>query len=94
MDCLLLKFYYYMSKNNHFLSNYFVLRHHSLRLFVTLTTVTCIKYPERARMLNQWIQVAMELKTTLGNLFGFSAVMSGLRSPQVSTHLGIFINWK
>lgn len=34
-------------------------------------------------MLHQWIQIAIELRGRLGNLYGFSAVMAGLSTPQV-----------
>ena len=35
-------------------------------------------------MLSQWIQVAAELRTTLGDLFGFANIMEGLTAHQVS----------
>ena len=34
-------------------------------------------------MLHQWIQVAADLRGSLGDLYGFSAVMNGLQHPQV-----------
>ena len=37
-------------------------------------------------MLHQWIQIAIELRGKLGNLYGFSAVMAGLLTPQVSVN--------
>lgn len=45
--------------------------------------LTCSKPTDRARMLSQWIQVAMELRSFLGNLFGFTVVMEALLAPQV-----------
>ncbi|XP_017283351.1 SH2 domain containing 3Cb isoform X2 [Kryptolebias marmoratus] len=39
---------------------------------------------ERAALLHKIIQIAAELKTTMGNLFGFAAVMRALELPQVS----------
>jgi hypothetical protein len=45
--------------------------------------LTCPKVIDRAAMLSQWIQIAMETKGTLGNLFGFENVMEGLMSDQV-----------
>ena len=51
--------------------------------FVSLMILTCQKYPERSLMLHQWIQVAAELRSNLGDLYGFSAVMAGLQLPQV-----------
>ncbi|XP_037535941.1 SH2 domain-containing protein 3C-like [Nematolebias whitei] len=38
----------------------------------------------RAALLHKIIQMAAELKTTMGNLFGFAAVMKALELPQVS----------
>lgn len=34
-------------------------------------------------MLNLWIEVAIESKTALGNMYGFSGLMYGLCMPQV-----------
>ena len=56
---------------------------------MALTILICSKYPERAQMVHQWIQIANELRSSLGNLFGFSSVMAGLKTPQVSVHQGI-----
>ncbi|XP_008302087.1 SH2 domain-containing protein 3C-like isoform X2 [Stegastes partitus] len=39
---------------------------------------------ERAGLLHKIIQVAAELKSTMGNMFGFAAVMRALELPQVS----------
>lgn len=49
-----------------------------LRLLVAVTVVTCNCDEERADTLNKWIQVAVDTKTALGNLFGFCAIMLGL----------------
>ena len=69
------------------MSFYFVFflrfRHHSLAKFVSLSILVCAKFPERAQMLHQWIQVANELRGTMGNLYGFAAVMAGIRAKQV-----------
>lgn len=40
---------------------------------------------ERAAMLHKTIQLAAELKSNLGNMFGFAAVMRALELPQVTT---------
>lgn len=58
-----------------------------LKLLVAVTIVTCSNDAERADMLNQWIQIAVDAKTALGNLFGFSAIMLGLCMPQVCSNL-------
>uniref|UniRef100_A0A4W6CRN8 SH2 domain containing 3Cb n=1 Tax=Lates calcarifer TaxID=8187 RepID=A0A4W6CRN8_LATCA len=39
---------------------------------------------ERAGLLHKIIQIAAELKSTMGNMFGFAAVMRALELPQVS----------
>lgn len=38
---------------------------------------------ERAALLHKTIQLAAELKSNLGNMFGFAAVMRALELPQV-----------
>lgn len=54
-----------------------------LRLLVAVTVLTCNCDDERADTLNKWIQVAVDTKTALGNLFGFCAIMLGLCMPQI-----------
>lgn len=54
-----------------------------LRLLVAVTVLTCNCDEERADTLNKWIQVAVDTKTALGNLFGFCAIMLGLCMPQI-----------
>ncbi|KAF6215240.1 hypothetical protein GE061_009992 [Apolygus lucorum] len=54
-----------------------------LKLLVAVTILTCNADSERAETLNKWIQVAIDTKTALGNLFGFNAIMMGLSMPQV-----------
>lgn len=41
---------------------------------------------ERASLLHKIIQIAAELKSTMGNMFGFAAVMRALELPQVNSH--------
>lgn len=55
-----------------------------LKLLVATTILTCQSDSERAETLNKWIQVAVDTKTALGNLFGFCCIMLGLCMPQVS----------
>lgn len=38
---------------------------------------------ERATLLHKTIQLAAELKSTMGNMFSFAAVMNALEMPQV-----------
>uniref|UniRef100_A0A2M4A7I5 Putative guanine nucleotide exchange factor for ras-like small gtpase n=2 Tax=Anopheles triannulatus TaxID=58253 RepID=A0A2M4A7I5_9DIPT len=54
-----------------------------MKLLVAVTILTCQSDLERAETLNKWIQIAVETKTALGNLFGFSAIMLGLSMPQI-----------
>lgn len=54
-----------------------------LKLLVAVTIVTCGNDDERAETLNKWIQIAVDAKTSAGNLFAFSAIMLGLCMPQV-----------
>jgi len=55
-----------------------------LKLLVAATILTCPNETERAMFLNQWIQVAVDTKTALGNLYGFCGIMLGLCMPQVN----------
>lgn len=55
-----------------------------IKLLVAVTILTCQSDIERAETLNKWIQVAVDTKTALGNLFGFCAIMLGLCMPQVN----------
>lgn len=54
-----------------------------LKLLVAVTILTCPTETERAELLNKWIQVAVDTKTALGNLFGFCGIMLGLCMPQL-----------
>lgn len=55
-----------------------------IKLMVAVTILTCQTDLDRAELLSKWIQVAVETKTALGNLFGFCAIMLGLCMQQVS----------
>ncbi|XP_063234266.1 breast cancer anti-estrogen resistance protein 3 homolog [Bacillus rossius redtenbacheri] len=54
-----------------------------LKLLVAVTILTCPTESERAETLNKWIQVAIDIKTALGDLYGFCGVMMGLCMPQI-----------
>ncbi|KAK9739675.1 SH2 domain [Popillia japonica] len=54
-----------------------------LKLMVAVTILTCTDENERAEMLNKWIEVAIDTKTALGNLYGFCGIMLGLCIPQI-----------
>ncbi|CAK1588318.1 unnamed protein product [Parnassius mnemosyne] len=55
----------------------------TFRLLVAVTILTCQSDRQRADTINDWILLAVETKTALGNLYGFSAIMFGLCMPQV-----------
>lgn len=54
-----------------------------LKLLVAVTILTCANDVERAEVLNKWIEIAIDTKTALGNLFGFCGLMLGLCLPQI-----------
>ncbi|CAH0716742.1 unnamed protein product, partial [Brenthis ino] len=54
----------------------------TFRLLVAVTVLTCQTDRQRADIINDWILLAIETKTALGNLYGFSAIMFGLCMPQ------------
>ncbi|KAL7046063.1 hypothetical protein ACKWTF_002466 [Chironomus riparius] len=54
-----------------------------LKLLVAVTILTCPTDEERAEILNKWIQIAIDAKTAVGNLFAFSTIMLGLCMPQI-----------
>ncbi|XP_054714862.1 SH2 domain-containing protein 3C-like isoform X2 [Uloborus diversus] len=59
-------------------------RNDCLKFFVAITILTCGDEEVRAQVLNKWIQIAIETKTALGNLYGFTGIMMGLALPQIS----------
>ncbi|MEQ2249496.1 hypothetical protein ILYODFUR_029864 [Ilyodon furcidens] len=66
------------------------LRMDLLERFQTMATMLAVNVlgctgttEERAALLHKIIQIAVELKTTMGNMFGFAAVMRALELPQV-----------
>ena len=62
-----------------------------VKAFVMVMTLTCAKVVERAHMLSQWIQIAMEVQSILGNLFAFDNIMAGLMSDQVNNFVSLFV---
>ncbi|XP_061163743.1 breast cancer anti-estrogen resistance protein 3 homolog isoform X2 [Saccostrea echinata] len=59
-------------------------RCYCMKVFVMVKTLTCGTVTERAKILSQWIQIAVDLRATFGNLFGFASVMEGLTSEHIS----------
>lgn len=62
-------------------------RSQCIRLLVAITILTCSNDNERAETLHKWIQIAVDTKTALGNLYGFSNIMLGLCMTQVNLNL-------
>ncbi|CAG9769770.1 unnamed protein product [Ceutorhynchus assimilis] len=54
-----------------------------LKLLVAVSILTCADDSERTETLNKWIEIAIDTKTALGNLFGFCGIMLGLCLPQI-----------
>ncbi|XP_050741265.1 breast cancer anti-estrogen resistance protein 3 homolog isoform X2 [Drosophila biarmipes] len=54
-----------------------------IKLMVAVTILTCQTDLDRAQLLSKWIEIALETKTALGNLFAFCAIMLGLCMHQI-----------
>lgn len=54
-----------------------------LKLLVAVSILTCENEDERVELLKRWIEVAVDTKTALGNLYGFCGIMMGLSLPQM-----------
>ena len=54
---------------------------------MAVTVLACSADEERVALLNRWIEIAIETKTALGNMYGFAGLLLGLLMPQV---LGVF----
>nr|XP_020450956.1 SH2 domain-containing protein 3C-like isoform X2 [Monopterus albus] len=60
-------------------------RFHTMATMLAVHVLGCTgTNEERAGLLHKIIQIAAELKSTMGNMFGFAAVMRALELPQVS----------
>uniref|UniRef100_UPI0037E80FDD SH2 domain containing 3Cb isoform X2 n=1 Tax=Semicossyphus pulcher TaxID=241346 RepID=UPI0037E80FDD len=60
-------------------------RFHTMATMLAVDVLGCTgTTEERASLLHKIIQIAAELKSTTGNMFGFAAVMRALELPQVS----------
>ncbi|XP_035226871.1 breast cancer anti-estrogen resistance protein 3 homolog [Stegodyphus dumicola] len=59
-------------------------RTESMKIFVAVTILTTPGIEDRVKILNKWIEIAIETKTTLGNFYGFASVMLGLTIPEVT----------
>ncbi|NXI39462.1 BCAR3 protein, partial [Galbula dea] len=60
-------------------------RHNTMAIGIAVDILGCTgNLDDRAATLNRIIQVAVELKDSLGDLYAFSAIMKALEMPQVS----------
>uniref|UniRef100_H3DH45 SH2 domain containing 3C n=1 Tax=Tetraodon nigroviridis TaxID=99883 RepID=H3DH45_TETNG len=60
-------------------------RFHTMATTLAVDVLGCTgTTEERAGLLHKMIQIAAELKSTMGNMFGFAAVMRALELPQIS----------
>ncbi|XP_037763610.1 breast cancer anti-estrogen resistance protein 3 isoform X1 [Chelonia mydas] len=60
-------------------------RHNTMAIGIAVDILGCTgNLEERAATLNRIIQVAMELKDSLGDLYAFSAIMKALEMPQIA----------
>ncbi|XP_063263591.1 breast cancer anti-estrogen resistance protein 3 isoform X2 [Prinia subflava] len=60
-------------------------RHNTMAIGIAVDILGCTgSVEDRAATLNRIIQVAVELKESLGDLYGFSAIMKALEMPQIS----------
>lgn len=63
------------------------LRHNTMAIGVAVDILGCTgSLEDRAATLNRIIQVAVELKDAMGDLYSFSAIMKALDMPQVGVH--------
>ncbi|KAM6168803.1 breast cancer anti-estrogen resistance protein 3 isoform 2-T2 [Erethizon dorsatum] len=59
-------------------------RHHTMAIGTAVDILGCTgTLEDRAATLNRIIQVAVELKESMGDLYSFSAIMKGLEMPQI-----------
>ncbi|ROT62705.1 hypothetical protein C7M84_019420 [Penaeus vannamei] len=54
-----------------------------LKLLVAVTILMAGDLNERAEIIHRWIQVAVDTKTAMGNLYGFTGIMLGLCMPEI-----------
>lgn len=54
-----------------------------LKLLVAVTILMSPDLNERAEIIHRWIQMAIDTKTAMGNLYGFTGLMLGLCMPEI-----------
>ena len=63
-------------------------RHNTMAIGIAVDILGCTgSLEDRAATLNKIIQVAVELKDSMGDLYSFSAIMKALEMPQVNFNL-------
>ncbi|XP_030647435.1 SH2 domain containing 3Cb [Chanos chanos] len=71
--------------HGHHLRQDLIERSHTLSVMLAVELLGCTgNIEERAALIHKIIQLATELRDTVGNLFGFTAVMKTLELPQIS----------
>ena len=65
-------------------------RYNCLKTWLSISLLTTVEKDTRTRMLSQWIQIAECLRSNMGNMFGFAAIMDGVGSKQVMS--GLLVN--
>lgn len=72
----------------------FSVRHSTMAIGIAVDILGCTgTLEDRAATLNRIIQVAVELKDSMGDLYSFSAIMKALEMPQVNFHLLCAVVW-
>ncbi|KAK8738689.1 hypothetical protein OTU49_004010 [Cherax quadricarinatus] len=54
-----------------------------MKLLVAVTILLTPDLNERSEVIHRWIQVAIDTKTAMGNLYGFTGIMLGLCVPEI-----------
>ncbi|XP_066512603.1 SH2 domain-containing protein 3C-like isoform X1 [Hoplias malabaricus] len=71
--------------HGHYLRQDLLERFHTMSILLAVELLGCTgSVEERGALLHRTISLASELKTNLGNMFGFTAVMKFLELPQIS----------
>uniref|UniRef100_A0A8D0L293 BCAR3 adaptor protein, NSP family member n=1 Tax=Sphenodon punctatus TaxID=8508 RepID=A0A8D0L293_SPHPU len=87
MDCKV-NFLCLLKKQGDFIlsvSDFCPIRHNTMAIGIAVDILGCTgNLEERAATLNRIIQVAVELKDSMGDLYAFSAIMKALEMPQVA----------
>lgn len=69
----------------------FVYRTECLKLLVVISILKTEDIADRADTIYRWIQIAIDTKTAMGNLYGFTGIMLGLCAPEVRLVLDLLL---